>query len=538
MSLKKEDFKVTRDDEMKWDERPWDLVDWEKENNLPWCHRMWRAKWNLKPRGPKWLPEIIRMTWFLQVIGIVMGIHGGVDGDLGGPFFYSRTSCCGFAGTPTELPATYDIHWPNTEIDYHHNISYYRACEVPILSPDDSAWSHSLYCVNWPYVRAFTQKLSAGRSMSLTMTSLFFMPIGAGWADKRGRKPMFFFGHLLGIKSLTCNLLSSLHWFIIHDPTAYLLYASGILSGMASGCGPTSMAMMVDLIPGDMREQGFPVLRLFHIPSQIIVFGIGYSLLKKHLSTYTLFWAISLGTDLICVWFFLFFLPESMPDRMKRELVWQDWFPGTYYFNGVKIVLKYPLLIGLSVCIAIDSFAFRGMGSVAGNQLWMGPLKFKQEEWLIPHLISLLCGIPANLIGAVVIPRVGVWPAIFFGEICGIILGLGGNMWPIFWCELHRAISFLPSARLDAGSFCCARHNVLSVVECNDLSDSSCVEQDELLQLLDEHPLWRRHLGYTSILGKVGWDNLHARPRTVRGRDFGQMTTLQLLATAVFLFPR
>ena len=147
--------------------------------------------------------------------------------------------------------------------------------------------------------------------MSLTMTSLFFMPIGAGWADKRGRKPMFFFGHLLGIKSLTCNLLSSLPFFILHDPNAYLLYASGILSGMASGCGPTGMAMMVDLIPGDMREQGFPVLRLFNIPSQFIVFGIGYTLLKKHLSHYTLFWSISLATDLICVWFFLFASPQA-----------------------------------------------------------------------------------------------------------------------------------------------------------------------------------------------------------------------------------
>ena len=35
----------------------------------------------------------------------------------------------------------------------------------------------------------------------------------------------------------------------------------------------------------------------------------------------------------------------------------------------------------------------------------MGPLKFKQEENLIPHLIGMLCGIPANIIGATVIPR-------------------------------------------------------------------------------------------------------------------------------------
>jgi len=30
----------------------------------------------------------------------------------------------------------------------------------------------------------------------------------------------------------------------------YLLYASALLSGMASGGGPVSMAMMVDIIPG------------------------------------------------------------------------------------------------------------------------------------------------------------------------------------------------------------------------------------------------------------------------------------------------
>ena len=49
--------------EMQWSERPWDLVDWEAEERLGWWTRMWRAKWNLKPRGPLWLPEIIRMTW-------------------------------------------------------------------------------------------------------------------------------------------------------------------------------------------------------------------------------------------------------------------------------------------------------------------------------------------------------------------------------------------------------------------------------------------------------------------------------------------
>lgn len=75
---------------------------------------MWRAKWNLIPRGPSWLPEIIRLTWYLQVISVVVGMHAGIDGTLFQPFFWARTSCCGESGTPRHLPAKYDFHYPDT----------------------------------------------------------------------------------------------------------------------------------------------------------------------------------------------------------------------------------------------------------------------------------------------------------------------------------------------------------------------------------------------------------------------------------------
>ena len=209
----------------------------------------------------------------------------------------TRTSCCGQSGTPSELPSHFDIKYPKTCTDYHicpPNVTHLtiKACDVPLLSPDDSSWSHSAYCPSWDYVKTFTQKLGANRAALLSTTSLVFMPIGAGLADRRGRKAIFFFGHLLSMKSLLCNLLSSLPFFIHLDPNAYLLYASSILSSLNSGSGPTSMAMMVDLIPGDMREQGFPILALFHIPGGLIAFGIGYPLLKMHLSHYTIFWSV------------------------------------------------------------------------------------------------------------------------------------------------------------------------------------------------------------------------------------------------------
>ena len=108
-------------------------------------------------------------------------------------------------------------------------------------------------------------------------------------------------------------------------------------------------------------------------PGKLVVFAIGYPLLAMHLSNYSLFWSISLGTDFICVAFFLIFLPESMPDRLKSEVNKWDFFPGTYYWSAVKIILKYPLLTGILPSLCVNSFASRGMGSVASNQLWMGP---------------------------------------------------------------------------------------------------------------------------------------------------------------------
>ena len=135
----------------------------------------------------------------------------------------------------------------------------------------------------------------------------------------------------------------------------------------------------------------------------------------------------------------------------------------------MKIILKYPLLTGILPSLCVNSFASRGMGSVASNQLWMGPrtmrmlsrficrasglanleavstlvaVKFKQEETLIPHLIRMGIDIPANLLGAYVIPRIGVWKAIFGGYFFHVILGLLSDMWPIWlMVRLTRAAS-------------------------------------------------------------------------------------------------
>lgn len=91
----------------------------------------------------------------------------------------------------------------------HVNVTKLKACEVPLLPRHDPYWSHSPYCPNWNYVKDFTLDLTTKRNIYLTFAGAVFMPIGAGFADKQGRKPVLFFNFLMGMKSLFINLLSS-----------------------------------------------------------------------------------------------------------------------------------------------------------------------------------------------------------------------------------------------------------------------------------------------------------------------------------------
>ena len=44
-------------------------------------------------------------------------------------------------------------------------MSRIKACDVPLLADSKPWWSHSDYCLNWSYVRDFSQILNADRSM-------------------------------------------------------------------------------------------------------------------------------------------------------------------------------------------------------------------------------------------------------------------------------------------------------------------------------------------------------------------------------------
>ena len=285
----------------------------------------------------------------------MFGLHDGVDNRMQGSFFWSIVSCCdqctpaggacsdktsdteaicvennhtwtlvNAQDCPVKLAAKYDVHYPDTLINYGKNVSFIAGCDVPALPKENAFWSHSDFCPNWGYVKEYIQDLNATRGLVITMFSLLFVPIGAGIADKQGRKPILFFGFLMGVQGLLANLLASTDFFIHNDPGLKLLYASGMLGGMAAGGMPVQQAMMVDLIPGDLREQGFPVLALFQIPGSLGAVALAYWLLGMYLDRYTVFWWVALATDLICLVFVLFCLPESMPDQLRKPFSWWD----------------------------------------------------------------------------------------------------------------------------------------------------------------------------------------------------------------------
>ena len=107
------------------------------------------------------------------MINIVLGIHGGIDGDVGGPFFYSRTCCCGASGTSLELPPHFDIWYPRTCNHYTmckggFNVTFVKACDVPWLNPDQPAWSTQLV---GPRTRTALEPINEHRTRTTLLTS-------------------------------------------------------------------------------------------------------------------------------------------------------------------------------------------------------------------------------------------------------------------------------------------------------------------------------------------------------------------------------
>jgi hypothetical protein len=184
------------------------------------CVKWWRAEWNFKPRGPLWLPAIIRMTWYLQVINMLESIQGQINGDLANPFFYSRTSCCGNAGTPVDLPTQFDIVRPETLDVYDMDVDRIAACDLPYLPNDDPRWSYSIHCPNPEYVRFYSQRIWAWRNSLINIVAMAVLPVGAGLSDTFGRKPVLVFDNALTFLGLCANLCASLTFFIVNDPSA------------------------------------------------------------------------------------------------------------------------------------------------------------------------------------------------------------------------------------------------------------------------------------------------------------------------------
>ena len=78
--------------------------------------------------------------------------------------------------------------------------------------------------------------------------------------DTVGRKPVIVFSAVMVTKALAANLLSSLPFFVLHDPNGVLLFVSGVLTSLASGGAPASTGMLVDIVPWELREVAFPVM--------------------------------------------------------------------------------------------------------------------------------------------------------------------------------------------------------------------------------------------------------------------------------------
>ena len=122
------------------------------------------------------------------------------------------------------------------------------------------------------------------------------------------------------------------------------------------------MAFMVDIIPYDMREQGFSMLAGFGRVGPLLAFGFAYWFLSLHWDTYTLFWSVTASVNLLVFMFTLFLLPESMPREQQKPFSVRNLNPFIYYWRALKLILKQPFLIGVCFFVFVINFGYGAFG--------------------------------------------------------------------------------------------------------------------------------------------------------------------------------
>jgi MFS family permease len=376
------------------------------------------------------VPSVIRVTWQLQVIGFFTALHASIDGDLSTPYYWSRVSCCGALGSPSELSATYDITCEDPPDDcmtaeYDPALDQpgdaLGACDLPTLDRANPLWSHSNHCVNWDFVRFFVQRFVGIRSPIVTTVACLILPVGAGLADMYGRRPVIIFGAVATIMQLGLYWIASLPNVIEADRFGLLVYTGAIVNALGASTGSASNAMLADLVQPSDRAKGFPLLAMVGGMGPILGYAIAFTLLSMYIADYQWVWLVATTSGMLLLLFNVVLLPESLPTSMRKPFDWRDLNPVMFYVNAFKLLLPDPVILGLCATAWLIGVGLGGFLAVVYAQLLVGPLAWTQEIAILPGVAGAFAAVLFSCFAIGFNHRIGMWRAFFLGMTINVV---------------------------------------------------------------------------------------------------------------------
>jgi DHA1 family tetracycline resistance protein-like MFS transporter len=226
-----------------------------------------------------------------------------------------------------------------------------------------------------------------------------FAPVLGGLSDRFGRRPVL----LIALLGLGLDYI-----FHAFAPSIVWLFVGRIIAGIGGASFTTASAYIADISTPEKRAQNFGLIG--------VAFGLGFIIgpviggIASHWGVRVPFYVAAAFTLLNFLYGY-FFVPESLPKRLRRRFEWKRANP----LGTLKQIKKYPVLAGLVTSLVLIYIAAH---SVHSTWTYYTMLKFDWNATWVGYslgFVGLLIAIVQGGLIRIVIPKLGQERSVFVG---------------------------------------------------------------------------------------------------------------------------
>jgi MFS family permease len=195
-----------------------------------------------------------------------------------------------------------------------------------------------------------TYKFGVGMAQAGVILGLFSISgffggmIGGALTDRFGRRGIVLFG-------IVFSAMSSIAFAVVDQFSIF--YGLAIFVGLLSDiAGPAYQAMVADILPEELRTEGYGILRVVRNLAWVIGPTVGGLLIAR---SYTYIFVVDAITSLIVAGIFFRLMPETKPERNDDQP--QESLSQT--FAGYARVARDGLFLAFMVAMIFNLFAYQ-----------------------------------------------------------------------------------------------------------------------------------------------------------------------------------